>query len=314
VNLARLASPSNPINGITTNTVQNAAARVPYLGFTPIGLQQNAFDAVYNYNSLQASVRKNFSRGHAFQAAYTWSKNLSNVGFNSSNENVSTDMGQQYGETPYSRPQRFVVTYQYELPFKATGALGKAVDGWSASGSTIIQGGNPLTLFDGRGGTIYYGAAPSNGPDKGSSRAQLCPGFTYKDIATQGSVEDRLGRVGDPNAERFFNPAAFCAPPAIGNGTDFGNTGTGIVHGPGQANFDFSVTKMTRINEKQNVQFRAEFFNLFNQPQFALGTYPSPTSTTSFNQQLFPSSPTFGVISQTAVNPRLIQFALRYQF
>jgi len=314
VNLARLASPSNPVNGITTNTVANAAARVPYLGFTPIGLQQNAFDAIYNYNSLQASVRKNFSRGHAFQAAYTWSKNLSNVGFNSSNENFSTDMRQQYGETPYSRPQRFVVTYQYELPFKSTGALGKAVEGWSASGSTVIQGGNPLTLFDGRGGTIYYGGPPSNGPDKGSSRAQLCPGFTYKDIATSGSFEDRLGRVGDPNAKRFFNPAAFCAPPAIGNGTDFGNTGTGIVHGPGQANFDFSVAKMTRIGERQSVQFRAEFFNLFNHPQFGLGTYPSPTTTTSFNQQLFPSSPTFGVISQAAVNPRLIQFALRYQF
>src|SRR5207245_9817366 len=106
VNLARLASASNPVNGITTNTTRNAAARVPYLGFTPIGLQQNAFDAVYNYNSLQTSVRKNFSRGHAFQAAYTWSKNLSNVGFNSSHEKVSTDMRQQYGETPYNRPQR----------------------------------------------------------------------------------------------------------------------------------------------------------------------------------------------------------------
>src|ERR1051326_2088108 len=225
-----LASPSNPINGITTNTVANAAARVPYLGFTAIGLQQNAFDAIYNYQSLQTSVRKNFSRGHAFQAAYTWSKNLSNVGFNSSNENVSTDMWQQHGETPYSRPQRFVVTYQYEFPFKTGGALGKTVEGWSASGSTIIQGGNPMTLFDGRGGTIYYGGGPSNGPDKGSSRAQLCPGFTYKDIATKGSVKERLGRVGDPNAKRFFNPAAFCPPSAVGNGTDFGNTGRSEEH------------------------------------------------------------------------------------
>jgi len=228
--------------------------------------------------------------------------------------NVPTDMGQQYGETPYSRPQRFVVSYQYEFPFKAGGALSKAVEGWSASGSTVIQGGNPLTLFDGRGGTIYYGGPPTNGPDKGSSRAQLCPGKTYNDIVTSGSIEDRLGKIGDPNTKGFFNPAAFCAPPQIGNGTDFGNTGVGIVHGPGQANFDFSLSKLTRITEKQSVQFRAEFFNLFNHPQFGLGTYPSPTSTTSFNQQLFPSSPTFGVINQAAVNPRLIQFALRLQF
>ena len=225
VNMARLASPTNPINGITTNTVQNAIARVPYLGFTPIGLQQNAFDAVYNYNSMQTTVRKNFSRGHAFQAAYTWSKNLSNVGFNSSNINLPTDMNQQYGQTPYSRPNRFVVTYQYDFPFKSTGALSRLVEGWSASGVTIIQSGNPLTFFDNRGGTIYTGGPPSNGSDKGASRAQLCPGVTNDQILTGGSVKERLGRVGDPNVKRYVNTSAFCAPPAIGNGTDFGNAG-----------------------------------------------------------------------------------------
>ena len=118
VNIAQLASPSNPINGITTNTQANASARVPYLGFTPIGLQQNAFDGVYNYNSLQTTVRKQFSRGFGFQGSYTFSKNLSNVGFNSANLNNPNDMDQQYGQTPYSRPHRFIVGYQYELPFK----------------------------------------------------------------------------------------------------------------------------------------------------------------------------------------------------
>src|SRR5207249_1559780 len=96
VNIAKLASPSNPINGITTNTVQNAIARVPFLGFLANGLQQNGFNGVYKYDSLQTTVRKNFSHGHAFQVAYTWSKNLSNVGFNASNLNDPTDMRQQY--------------------------------------------------------------------------------------------------------------------------------------------------------------------------------------------------------------------------
>ena len=309
VNNARLASPTNPVNGITTNTVQNAIARVPYLGFTPIGLQQNAFDGVYNYSSLQTTVRKNFSGGHSFQAAYTWSKNLSNVGFNSANINNPQDMNQQYGQTPYSRPQRFVVTYQYELPFKASGGLNKLVGGWSASGVTILQGGNPITFFDGRGGTIFTGGPPTNGSDKGASRAQLCPGVTYDQIETTGSVKERLGRVGDPNAKRFFNTSAFCAPPTIGNGTDFGNTGVGIVRGPGQANFDFSVSKITKISEKQSLQFRTEFFNLFNHPQFALPT------TVVGNQSLYASNPNLlGVITATSVNPRLIQFALRLQF
>ena len=308
VNVAQLASPSNPINSITTNTVQNASARVPYLGFTPIGLQKNAFDAIYNYNSLQTTIRKQFSRGFGFQAAYTFSKNLSNVGFNSANINNPNDMDQQYGPTPYSRPHRFFAGYQYELPFKASGVVGKFVQGWSASGATLIQSGNPLTLFDGRGGTIYTGGPPTNGSDKGASRAQLCPGVTYDQIATSGSVKDRLGRAGDLSVKRFFNASAFCAPSAIGNGTDFGNAGIGIVRGPGQTNTDFSITKTTPVTERQSIQFRSEFFNLFNHPQFAI------PSTVVGNQSLYPSSPNFGLITATSINPRLIQFALRYQF
>src|SRR4030095_13173630 len=120
-----------------------------------------------------------------------------------------------------------------------------------------------------------------------------------------------LGKVGDPSVKRFFNPAAFCPPTAIGNGTDFGNTGVGIVRGPGQANFDFSISKETPINENQKIQFRTEFFNLFNHPQFALTTGAAGIN----NQSLYANSAAlFGVITGTSVNPRLIQFALRYQF
>ena len=309
VNIAQLASPSNPVNGITTNTTQNASARVPYLGFTTIGLQKNAFDAVYNYNSLQATIRKQFSRGLGFQAAYTWSKNLTNVGFNSANLNNPNDMDQQYGQAPYSRPERFVMGFQYELPFKADGTFGKFVRGWMASGNILVQSGNPLTLFDNRGGTIYTGFAPTNGSDKGASRAQLCPGKTYADIATNGSVKDRIGRAGDLSVKRFFDVSAFCAPPTIGNGMDFGNTGVGILRGPGQANTDFSITKTTQVGERQSIQFRSEFFNLFNHTQFALPVLPG-----NFNQSLFSTSANFGLITATSVSPRIIQFAVRVQF
>ena len=277
INTAQLASPSAPINGITTNTTQNASARVPYLGFLPNGLQQNAFDAVYNYNSLQTTVRKQFSRGFGFQAAYTWSKNLSNVGYDAANLNNPRDMAQQYGQTPYSRPHRFVVSYQYELP------------------SSTNRGS-------------IYGMTSSGTPENGVSRAQLCPGVTYDQIATTGSVKERLGRTGNATVKRFFNTSAFCAPNAIGNGTDFGSSGVGIVRGPGQFNFDFSVTKNTRIGETRNIQFRTEFFNLFNHAQFAM---PSLVN----NQSLYGSNPALlGVITGTSVNPRLIQFALRLQF
>jgi hypothetical protein len=313
VNSARLASPSNPINGITTNTTANVNARVPYLGFTAQGLQQNGFDGVYNYNSLQTTVRKQFSKGHAFQAAYTWSRNLSNVGFGAANVNDPNNKDTQYGPTYYSRPHRFIVSYQYELPFKAEGALGKLVGGWSVSGLTLAQQGNPLTLQDSRGGTVYLGSNPST-VEKGSSTAQLCAGKTYADILTQGSVKDRLGSASNPSATRFFNGSAFCAPRVIGDdglATDWGTTGIGIVLGPGQFNTDFSVTKMTRISERETLQFRAEFFNLFNHPQFA---NPISAPNQIGGGGLLVNNAQFGVISSTSVNPRLIQFALRLQF
>ena len=311
VNTARPASASNPINGITTNTVANAKARVPYLGFLPNGLQQNGFDAVYNYNSLQTTVRKRFASGLGFQAAYTWSKNLSNVGYVGANLNNPTDMWQQVGPTPYSIPHRLIVSYQYDLPFRTNGALGRLIEGWSLSGLTQFSSGSPLTIFDNRAGTVY-GMGSSTSIEFGVSRAQLCPGVTYDQILTKGNVKDRLGRVGDSSVTRYFNTAAFCAPPVIGDdrvATDFGNSGVGIVRGPGQANTDFSLTKMTRVREGQNIQFRAEFFNLFNHPQFALS--PDRNVGTPAIQA---NNPLFGVITQTAVNPRLIQFALRYQF
>jgi len=213
-----------------------------------------------------------------------------------------------------------VVSYKYELPFRPTGAvLSKVAGGWSLNGFTLVQSGNPLTLFDARGGTIF-GLANSNTFENGLGRAQLCPGFTYDQLQTSGSVKDRLGKVGTSNP-RFFNPAAMCAPPAMTPdgtvttiaacptcGTLFGNSGVGVVRGPGQLNFDFSVSKETRIGERQSLQFRAEAFNVFNHAQFAIPNLPA-------NQTLYGSNAAlFGVITSTAVNPRLIQFGLRYQF
>jgi hypothetical protein len=220
-------------------------------------------------------------------------------------------MWQQYGATPYSRPHRLVMSYQYELPFNAT----KFIEGWSVSGLTVIQSGNPVTFIDARGGTIW--GMPSSGTiENGVSRAQLCPGVTYDQIATSGSVKERLGRAGDASVKRFFDISKFSNPsnpgtcpfPTIGNGTDFGTSGIGVVRGPGQTTFDFSITKMTRIGENHSIQFRTEFFNLFNHAQFAL---PSAVD----NQSLYANNTAlFGVITATSVNPRLIQFALRLQF
>jgi hypothetical protein len=310
VNTPALASPSNPIYGITVNTVDNAELRVPYLGYTPPGVDETAFDGISNYNSLQVTLRKQFTHGFLMQASYTWSKDLSDIQAiltgSGANSNVPTAMAQQYGPVGFSHPQRFVVNYSYDLPFgnPSGRALGLLAKGWNLSGVTTVQDGTPLTLSNQNNGTVY----DLGGYD--TPRAQMCPGYSYGQIATPGGVGPRLGGVaGGPG---YFNTAAVdCTAPnapnsvAAGNygvPTMFGDSGQGVILGPGNFNWDMALVKTTHITERQMVIFRTEFFNAFNHPQFS-------------NPALAVSTPsTFGQITTTSVNPRLIQFALKYVF
>src|SRR5262249_54774654 len=105
-------------------------------------------------------------------------------------------------------------------------------------------------------------------------------------------------------ARNAAGAAAWPVVRADGTGTKFGNSGVGIVFGPGQNNFDIAVLKRTPvkwIGESGNIEFRSEFFNAFNHTQFS-------------NPNTSVTSPTFGVISNTSVNPRIIQFALKVNF
>jgi hypothetical protein len=115
----------------------------------------------------------------------------------------------------------------------------------------------------------------------------------------KGSIQSKLND--------YFNQSCFTTPKVIspdGIGTAFGNSATGIVDGPGQANLDLELSKLLQLNwprEKSTIRLRAEFFNALNHPQFA-------NPDTNF------SSPTFGVISGTAVNARVMQLALKFAF
>ena len=318
-NLASIATAARPVNGVTSTTVANRDLRVPYLGFGASTLQGTAYDGVSNYNSLQTTVRKQFSRGFSMQAAYTFSKSLTNIYNSTANSNLATDMAQQYGPSNFNRPHRFIVNYSWDLPFGThTGALRTVAEGWNLSGVTTIQNGVRLTLIDTRGGTAFGNSQTS--VEGGYSRAQICPGNTYGDLITPGDVKSRLG--GNSGGPGYINSAAICAPNAInpdgsattlaacpGCATLYGNSGVGILPGPGQVNFDTAIIKTTRLTESQSIQFRAEFFNLFNHAQF---NGPSQNTVIPALPQV--NSPTGGWITSTSVNPRVLQFALKYLF
>jgi hypothetical protein len=250
------------------------------------------------YNALETTLSRHVGKNLEFIAAYTFSRLLDTDGGNASltqGGNVVT-LGNQvgssrYGPADFNREHRLVISYVYQIPnpLKDQG-FGRVTGEWAVSGVSTFQSGQRLTISATNSNNVFGITA---------DRAQLAAGCTASQLGSSGSLESRLNG--------YFNASCF-APFAIigddGKGTAFGNSGVGIVKGPGQGNFDISLSKRTALgflNEASNLEFRAEFFNAFNTPQFA-------------NPDANFSSATFGRITNTAVNPRIIQLALKLHF
>jgi hypothetical protein len=292
-----LASPSNPVDGLTVNTVANRALRGPFLGWLPTGIDEFKSILTGQYDALQFSVNRRFSNGLSFISAYTWSHAIDTDGVTAGgrNEPLGSFTGDFYntksarGDSSFDRTHRLVISYSYDIPkLKAGNSLLKSVvNNWSLSGVTTIQSGLPFSITDSTSGTIYGISA----------YAEFAPGMTAADAKLSGSTQSRLNE--------YFNTSVFTTAPAIGDGTGFGNSGRDILRGPGQLNFDASLArefKVGGLSENGRLQFRSEFFNTLNHPQFN-----NPGSNRG-------ASSTFGVISSAAVSPRIVQFALKYVF
>jgi hypothetical protein len=299
LNQPLLVSPTLPVNCgydgiptdcVTTNTSRNAKLRVPILGETPTALAESDYLGLSWYHSMQATLRKRVSHGLTFQGAYTFSKAENNTNVYNDQNNFSLD----WARATFDRTHRFIANYDYQLPVptQGKGFAGATLTGWSMAGIIIIQSGLPMTLTDPKGGGVYGGAGPST--------ITLCPGASNASLVTSGRDQTRLGN--------WINsgPAVICHAPVVGpdGSTGYGNTGLNILTGPGQFNTDFSIGKRTTvggIRESAELAFRVEFYNTFNHPQFS---NPGTTFGTA----------NFGIITQSSVAPRLIQFGLKYLF
>jgi hypothetical protein len=297
LNQPMLASAGSPVNCgydgiasdcITTNTSANARLRAPILGETPTALLNNAFSGASTYHSLQATLRQQISRSLTFQVAYTFSRAATDTAIYNDLNNLALD----WARASFDRTHRVTTNFNYLLPTpaRATGITSALLKGWSLSGMVILQSGLPMTLADSNGGGVYGHAAVST--------VTLCPGASYAGLATAGSATARLNN--------WIDTSALCAPAAVGSdgSTAYGTAGQSIMNGPSQVNTDFSLGKTTKvggIREDGVLAFRMEFYNALNHPQFA---NPGTTLGTA----------TLGVITQTSVAPRLIQFAVKYLF
>jgi hypothetical protein len=298
LNQALDASPENPIRGVTSNTVANIGLRVPIPGIGPDSLREIESEGSSWYNALEASLTKRLSHGLQFLASYTFSKTLDTDGANVNGASAANTLtlgdqnspARRWGRASFDRTHRFVFSETWTLPRLLRGPGRAVLGGWNLAAIATIQSGSALT--------IAY-TNPMNVFGISEDRAQLSGTCSKGQLVTAGSIQSKLND--------YFNKSCFTTPPIIGAdgiGTGFGNSPTGVVDGPGQANLDLALSKTVALRwrlENSSIQFRAEFFNALNHPQFA-------NPDTNF------SSPTFGVISSTAVNPRVGQLALRFAF
>jgi hypothetical protein len=312
-----LANPSDPVNGLTTNSAANGAERVPFVGLSPLLFRlESSGNSIYN--SLQATLKKDMSHGFQFLAAYTFSKSIDDArdslgatiggGFGipilgQTVYNDQNNIAAQRGVSDFDRTHRLVISGTWSVPgpdHATSAAIRKLGNGWSISGIATLQSGPPFSILDNAAGTLF-------GPATLYTTGSLAPGATLADAGRSGSVSSRVNE--------FFKTIAFVPAPFVpdgrliegkypvsGGGTIFGNLGRNILRGPDQRNFDIAAIKTTPLTDRVKLIFRWEIFNLLNRPNFA-----NPSNDVSTRS-------TFGVISALTVNPRIMQFALKLQF
>ncbi|MEW5978472.1 MAG: TonB-dependent receptor [Acidobacteriota bacterium] len=245
-------------------------------------------EGMSNYHSLQTALKKRYSSGFRFDAYYTWSKAIINGAGSQESINWVQDPNNIRGSrsrTTLSLAHVFSLNYGWDLAFDkwvapgAGGAVKHVLGGWSVNGITSIRSGFPLDIASGRDN---FGSGFPSG-----QRPDYIPG---QDI--RGGTDDYRTST----RHTYINRAAF-AQPARGR---YGNLGAYILTGPGSHVWDFSIFKNNRISETVNLQFRTEFFNLFNHTNFG-----GPN--TNLN------SGNFGNITGAAAS-REIQFGLKLLF
>jgi hypothetical protein len=270
------------------------------------GLNLNGFGCCSsNYNALQATVTRRFQGGGTMLVAYTNAKLMSNTdtltswleGGTTGGVGSVQDWNNLKGERSLSSQdisQRLVISYVLDLPFGRgkkyasgmSGASDRLVSGWGLDGVTTLQRGFPVKISDGKGNSL---TALSLGT--GTLRPNFAAGCSK---STSGSAVSRL--------TGWFNTSCF----SHATGYSFGNEPRvdALLRQQGVVNFDFAVFKRTSITERVNIEFRTEFFNLFNHPQFGP---PNGTCCSDNNKN-------FGVVTNTVNLPRLIQFGLKLAF
>jgi hypothetical protein len=243
--------------------------RTAYPNLFYVNQEQSSANSIYN--ALQASLHVNAWHGLSLQANYVWSHSIDNASDledfipNAAQPNNSLAPQLERGNSNFDIRQRFSLNFSYQLP-KFAGEYGKLKNGWGMDGILNLQDGQPFNLN-------YNFQGDYSGSGEGFDRPDVVGPIQYGN-----------------SAANFLNLASFAVPCTFGNTTaisasgdsnclagsrHFGNLGRNQLQGPSFKEFNFSLFKDTQITERVNLQLRAEFFNLFNHPNFANPVLPN---------------------------------------
>jgi len=266
------------------------------------------------YHAFQGTLRIKGVRGVSGFAGYTWSKSLDDasdgIDFNSATVALpqdSNNLRAEHGPSNFDTRHRFTAAFTYHLP-RLVGPK-RLAEGWQLNSIFTAQSGRPIPIVSSSDTSGVGFPTPANS----HQRPNLVPGVNPVNSNWE-SAPDTIG---------YLNPLAFSQPPLpTGTAGSFGNLGRNAIYGPHFWNVDFSLAKNTQIREKLNLQFRAELFNIFNHPNFALPNWfvspgiqangtvsPSPTGLITQTPDQAQTNPGLG-----GGGPRVVQLGLKLIF
>ena len=269
------------------------------------------------YNALQTSIEHRFASGFNVLAAYTFAKSIGTADGNVNQCDVQNahNVAAERGPTTPDFRHQLTVSYVYELPYGKGKHFGSSANGvaravlgdWQVAGVTRARSGEAFDVVMGADYT-NTGSFPPR-PDVIHNNPN---DFSF-DVATQTALG--CSKPGHRTLDCWFNQATFVAPAlsstpgnCVGQcfARNFGDARRAALRGPNMVNFDFSAYKTFQLSERFGLVFRAEFFNIFNHPNFQ-----SPVKHNAiFNQDGSPASGA-GVINSTTTSSRQIQFGLK---
>ncbi|MHB2006684.1 MAG: carboxypeptidase-like regulatory domain-containing protein [Acidobacteriaceae bacterium] len=257
-------------------------AVVPYLGYAAFASRIPEY--VSNYNSLQVSVNHRTQHGLTIGIAYTWSRTLTNQGYDRGAETYNTyDPNFDYGPAPLNQPQTFVANYVYMLPFyqQQHGLVGHILGGWELSGITQFDSGQSFSIDQ---ALDNFDCITPPGATSGCI-AGTYPGGLEMDPSDIAPRPDKVAPIHMVKKQtQWFSTNSF--KDAIGH---FGSSSQGIVLGPGLDLWDLSAIKNLNLARGMRFQFRGEFFNAFNHNNFSY--IQSNTDYGAFGQALASHDP-----------------------